>query len=57
VFDDHQDRQQHRHHPVTNNAVVSVTKSVSAASVGRIGPYTYTLTYTNTATAPPPRSP
>ena len=34
---------------VTNNAVVSVTKAVSAASgAAGSGPYTYTLTYTNT---------
>src|SRR5437773_2285659 len=34
---------------VTNNAVVSVTKAVSAASgAPGSGPYTYTLTYTNT---------
>lgn len=34
---------------VTNNAVISVTKSVSASSgAAGSGPYTYTLTYTNT---------
>lgn len=34
---------------VTNNAVISVTKSVSAGSgAAGSGPYTYTLTYTNT---------
>ena len=34
---------------VTNNAVIAVTKSVSAASgASGSGPYTYTLTYTNT---------
>lgn len=34
---------------VTNNAVISVTKSISASSgAAGSGPYTYTLTYTNT---------
>ena len=37
---------------VTNNAVISITKAISVASgAAGSGPYTYTLTYTNTGNA------